>query len=169
MTELTISQALRYSSKLKNQISETRTRAFGSLNHKSGEPTAFSFSEMVGKSEKLSDELANLQGKLAVANATNTINYKKETLTLAHAVKILQELKGRIAWMKTLPCLSNESVTTTDSQWDDDNFKYVKQQVTTLCCLPEADRAEIVDNLQEEFDSLNGAVEALNQTAKLSV
>ncbi len=169
MNKLNISQALRYASKLKNQISETRTRAFGSLNHEAGEPTAFSFNEMLEKSEKLSDELANLQGKLAVANAINTINYKEETLTLAHAVKILQELKGRIAWLKSLPCLANESVTTTDSQWDDDSSKYIKQQITTLCCLPEADRAELVDNLQEEFDSLNGAIEAMNQTTKLSV
>ena len=169
MTELTISQALRYSNKLKNQISETRTRAFGSLNHKSGEPTAFSFNEMLEKSEKLSDELADLQGKLAVANAITTFEYKEDRITLAHAVKILQELKGQIAWLKSLPCLANESVTTTDSQWDDDNSKYVKQQITTLCSLPEADRAEMVDNLQDEFDSLNGAVEALNQTTKLSV
>jgi len=107
--------------------------------------------------------------KKATANPTTNLEDKTYRITLAHAVKILQELKGQIAWLKSLPCLANESVTTTDSQWDDDNSKYVKQQITTLCSLPEADRAEMVDNLQDEFDSLNGAVEALNQTTKLSV
>ena len=47
--------------------------------------------------------------------------------------------------------------------------KYIFKTVTTICSLPEAKRAELVDNLQEEFDTLNGAVELINQTVTLSV
>jgi len=169
MAEVTISQALRYASKLKNQISDARSRAAGSLNHKAGEPTAFSFPEMLAKSEALSSELAALQGKLASVNASSTVEYKGNSITLSHAVRVLQELKGRIAWLKGLPVLQTDTVVTTERSWDDVNDKYINQTSTMICCLPEAKRAEMVDALQEEFDSLNGAVESSNQVVKLTI
>lgn len=169
MTELTISQALRYASKLKNQISDARSRAAGSLNHKAGEATAFSFSEMLSKAESLSCDLAVLQGKLASINASSFVDYKGGLISLSHAVRVLQELKGRIAWLKGLAVLQTESTVSTDKVWDDVNDKYITQTVTTFCNLPEAKRAEMVDTLQDEFDSLNGAVESANQVVKLTI
>jgi hypothetical protein len=169
MTEVTISQALRYTSKLKNQISDARSRAAGSLNHKAGEATAFSFTEMLTKTEALSSELAALQGKLASVNASNVVEYKGSPITLSHAVRVLQELKGRIAWLKGLPVLQTESTVTTERTWDDVNDKYINQTSIMICCLPEAKRAELVDALQDEFDSLNGAVELANQVVKLTI
>jgi hypothetical protein len=169
MPEVTISQALRYASKLKNQISDARSRAAGSLNHKAGESTAFSFPDMLAKADALSSELAALQGKLASVNAASSVEYKGSSITLSHAVRVLQELKGRIAWLKGLPVLQTESTVTTERTWDDVNDKYVNQTSTMICSLPEAKRAEMVDALQEEFDSLNGAVELANQVVKLTI
>lgn len=169
MTEVTISQVLRYASKLKNQIGDARSRAAGSLNHKIGEATAFSFPEMLAKADALSSELAALQGKLASVNASSSVEYKGSSITLSHAVRVLQELKGRIAWLKGLPALQTESTVTTEREWDDVNDKYVNKTSTMICNLPEAKRAEMVDALQEEFDSLNGAVELANQVVKLTI
>jgi len=169
MTEVNISQALRYASKLKNQISEARNRAISSLNHKAGSATAFSFREMLSKTFTIGNELAALQGKLAVINATNTVEYKGYQITLAHAVRILQEIKGRIAWLKALPVLPIEENTSSEKNWDDVLEKYTTQNVTTICNLPEAKKADLVDVLQEEFDLLNGAVESANQTVKLTI
>ena len=169
MAEVTISQALRYASKLKNKISDARSRAAGSLNHKVGEPTAFSFPDMLGKADSLSCELAALQGKLASVNASNTVEYKGVLITLSHAVRVLQELKGRIAWLKGLPVQQAEKIISTERVWDDVTDKYINQTTTTLCHLPEANRAELVDALQEEFDYLNGAIESINQVVKLTI
>jgi hypothetical protein len=169
MAEVTISQALRYASKLKNQVSEARKRAESSLIHKAGEDTAFSFQDMLIKADAASSDLAALQGKLAAANAANTVEYKESPITLSHAVRVLQELKGRIAWAKGLPCQSTETVVNQDRVWDDAVDKYVSKTSTTICSLPEAKRAELVDALQDEFDLLNGAVESTNQVVKLTI
>jgi hypothetical protein len=169
MTEVSISQALRYASKLKNQISEARKRAESSLIHKSGEETAFSFSEMLTKADTASNDLAALQGKLAAANAANTVEYKGNQISLSHAVRVLQELKGRIAWVRGLPCQITETSVNQERSWDDTTDKYVLKTSTTICALPEAKRAELADALQEEFDSLNGSVELTNQMVKLTI
>jgi len=169
MTEVTISQALRYASKLKNRISEARKRAENSLNYKAGEATAFSFEKMMANADAASSELAALQGKLAAVNASSLVEYKGDKITLSHAVRVLQELKGRIAWVKALPCQTTESVVSSDRVWDEGNEKYISKTVTTLCNLPEAKRSDLADALQEEFDSLNGAVESANQKVTLTI
>jgi hypothetical protein len=169
MSEVTISQALRYASKLKSQISEARSRAASSLSHKKDEETAFSFSEMLERADNLSYDLAKLQGKLAVANATAIVKYNEQDITLSHAIRILQELKGRIAWVKALPSLATEIVVTYESDYDELQSKYVRQKIETCCSLPEAKKAALADHLQEEFDALNGAVETINQTVTLTI
>jgi hypothetical protein len=167
MTELSISQVLRYASKLKNQISEARTRAQRSLNHQKDQSTAFDFYEMFNKANSLSDELAALQGKLASANANNTVDYKGNKITLGHAVRILEELKGRISWIKGLNSLDMCETKSSEKVWDETSDKYVLKETITVCALPEADKADRCERLQEEFDLLNGAVESANHIVKI--
>jgi hypothetical protein len=165
---LSISQALRYASKLKGKIADARTRAASSITHKAGEETAFDFKAMLDSADTLSDELAALQGRIAVANATNSVIFEGNQISLSHAVRVLQELKGRIAWVKGLTVLQVESVEQSDVDWDDVAAKSVRKSWRMICRLPEAARAALVDQLQEKFDRLNGAVESINQVTFLT-
>ena len=165
---LSISQALRYASKLKGKIADARTRAASSITHKAGEETAFDFQAMLASSDALSDELAALQGKISVANATNSVTFDGNQISLSHAVRILQELKGRIAWVKGLVVLQVESVEQSDVDWDEVAVKNVKKSWRMICRLPEAAKAALADELQEKFDRLNGAVESINQVTFLT-
>jgi hypothetical protein len=132
---------------------------------------------MMDKADSLSYELAALRGKLAVANAVNTILYSGnfggksdlKEISLAHAISILQELKGRIAWVKGLPCQSVSKISGSSQEWDESAEKYINKPFITFCNLPEAKRAALVDALQEEFDLLNGAVESINQMVKITI
>jgi len=169
MSELTIAQALRFASKLKNQVSDARARAVSSLNHKKDDQTAFDFSEMLEKADSASYELASLHGKLAIVNATNTVQYKGNSISLSHAIRILQELKGRIAWVKALTVAATENYKVAETTWSETAEKYVNGSAEMVCHLPEAKRVALVDSLQDEFDSLNGAVEMINQTVKITV
>ena len=169
MTEISISQALRYSGKLKKQLSDAKERAQRSISHIKGQGTAFSFQEMFDKVNSITDELATLKGKMAIANATNTIDYNGNKITLAYAIRILEEIKGKIAWLKGLPCQQLPETTSTDRVWDEDSDKSVPKTVVTICHLPEASRAELVDNLQEEFDNLNNIVESVNHVVKFVI
>ena len=168
-TEMTIEQAIKYTSKLKKKISDARMRATTSLNHKSDEKTAFDFQEMLTSADVLSYQLAEVQGKLAVKNATNTVKYMDRDITLSHAVRILQELKGRIAWLDGLPSLNTDSVASTERAWDEVSEKYITTPVVTKCNLPAAKKAAMMDALQDEFDLLNGAVNLVNQVVKLTI
>ena len=103
MTTMTISQALRHAKKLKGRIDEARTRAAGCVAFFSDTPVAFDFGEQLKRADSASAELASLQGQLAVANARETLLHDGETITAAHAVRTLQELRGRIAWLRVLP------------------------------------------------------------------
>lgn len=166
---MTISQALRYASQLKGKISDARERAKSSLTHKAGAPAPFSFDDQIKIADDLTDELAALQGKLAEANATNTVDYKGTQISLAHAVRVLQELKGKTAWFKELSCLAADRVESEERSWDEMTDKYISKTVATICGMTQAQRAARVDSLQEEFSSLNGAVESANHTVKLTV
>jgi len=167
--ELTISQAIRYSSKLKSQISDSRDRALSSFIYNKNETPAFNFAEMLSKADSLSSELAELQGKIAFANSNNTIEYKGSVINIAHAIRILQELKGRIAWAKNLPALASAITTHQDAEYDENTGKYNKKTLEKVCCLAQADKANLIDSLQEEFDTLNGIVEFSNQTVKITI
>lgn len=165
----TIDQTLKYAAQLKKKIADARKRAESSLVYKQGETPPFSFSEMMAKEAAISNELAKIQGKLAVANATNTIEYKNDNISLSHAIRLLQELKGRIAWINGLGSLANEQTYSTEAIWDDQKSDYLRKQVVTICNLPEADRAKLVDSLQDEFNLLNGLVDSANKTITISL
>jgi hypothetical protein len=165
MTTMTISQGIRYAAKLKKKISDARDRALSSITHKSVQETAFKFDDMFDLSSSLISQLSKLQGKLSEANSFNTVQYKNDTISLSHAIKILQEIKGQIAWVKSLPSLQTYVVKTVEREWNSKEEEYVNIPVEMICHLPEANKADVVDELQEQFDMLNSAVETVNQTA----
>jgi hypothetical protein len=167
--EYTISQAMRYAATLKAKLSEIKKRASSSLVYKKDSSPPFSFEEQEREYQTLSYQLAKVKGALAVANSTTTIKYKDESITLSHAINMLQEVKGYIAWLKELPCLPSKETNSSDRTWDDANDKYITNQVITCCVLPERIRAEKVDSLQASFDELNWLIESKNQVTKFVI
>lgn len=160
---ISISQALRQAAKLKSQISEARSRAAMSLNFVSGEAPPFDFLEQTDNASLLQDKLIKLKANIATANATTTITYNDVTITLTEAVAMLQELKGEIAWLKTLPVKPAMTTNSATRCWSDELDKYVEKSVQYTCVLPEAHRAEAIDLLQDKFDTINALIEEKNQ------
>ena len=165
MSEMTIAQALRHAKKLKGRIDEARARAVASVNYLKASTPPFRFDEQMARANKAGSELAELQGLLAVANATNTVTHDGHEVTLAHAVRLLQELKGRLAWLRGMS-VKPAAVTGEQSLiYAAGGHQTIIQEVA--CDLPEATKADLVDKIQDQFDALNGAVEALNQTVRI--
>jgi hypothetical protein len=166
MNNMTIAQALRHAKKLKGRIDEARTRATGCVSFYADAAVAFDFAEQLKRADDASAELAELQGRLAVANARETLTHDGATVTVAHAVRVLQELRGRIAWLRALAVKQTE-------RGNEMVAVYIPAQGhmqtprEVVCRLPEATKAARVDELQEKFDTLNAAVEALNHTARI--
>lgn len=166
MQELTISQALRKVKKLKGQIAECRTRAESAVSFVATKPPAFEFSDVFSEMGTLQKELTNLEARLSVTNATTKIDYDGKTMTLFHAVRHLQEMKGTIAWMRGLPVRAHEKTFEDNLVWSGADHKNMPIEWT--CKLPEAIRSTLVSKLQDGFDSLNEVVERANHSTVLS-
>lgn len=153
-------------SKLKGQIAELQLRASTCVSHKASARPAFDFAETMSKMESARRDLVLLETRIALANARATVKFEGSVIPLVQAVRQLQELKGTIAWVKTVP--SRAQAETTEDEFDyDDDMKRVKRSVTWKCGLPEADRAKKVEELQSKFDVLNDAVEQANHVTSL--
>lgn len=166
-TMTTISQALRQAARLKNQISEWQNRAQNSLIFVEGTSPPFDFIEMSNNAEQCAAKLSALKAKIAIANATTRLVYKDKTLALVEAIAVLQELKGRISWLKQLPVKSAITTCSTTRVWSDELDKTVEKSIQTTCCLPEYQRSLVVDELQDQFDELNSLIEEKNQVTHI--
>lgn len=164
--KLTISQCLRQTKKIKRQLADLLSRAQASVSHRTDSPPAFSFENSVAKADALRAELIQLESCLALTNSKTTFDLSGKVVTLAYAVRSLQELKGRISWYKSLGVRAQE--TTVEQDWSfDDDMKRVQVKTEWKCHLPEVAKAEIIDSLQGEFDKINDAVEHMNHITLL--
>lgn len=163
--KITIAQALRRIKKLKGQIAEQSTRAQQSVSYVQGKTPAFRFQESMALRATARIEMLDLESKVAVANAKKTVLHDGNKITLANAVRVLQEMKGDIAFLRGL-VLRAETVREKEQNWDDDTMKHINRvnEITYLSDLTEHDRDNQVKVLQDRFETLNNTVEEANHT-----
>lgn len=163
--DMTISQALRKISKLKGTLKEQLDRASSSVLFE--ETPAFPFMGSWEQAEAARAELIKLETALRITNAMTKFDFKGRPITLAEATCMLQEIKGKIAWLRLLPSQAQAERSVVNIEWDDTVTKQVKVMKKFTCELPEAKRADWVKREQDLFDALNDAVEAVNHRTPL--
>lgn len=163
--KLTIAQALRRIKKLKGQIAENEQRAKSGVSYDATKVPAFRFKESFDKMIAAQDEAIALEAKVAIANATAVVQDGQQVIPVATAVRTLQELKGRIAFLKGLH-LRNEVVKDRQNEWDDTEMKHISRvtETTFVSDLTEQDRDSQIKTLQDRFEVLNNSVEDANHT-----
>lgn len=164
--KVTIAQALRRIKKLKGQIAEQSTRAQQSVSYVQGKVPAFRFHEAMLALGGARDEMLDLESRVAVANAKKTVlDVNGNKLTLSRAVRVLQEMKGQIAFLRGLT-LRAETVREREQTWDEDAMKHINRvtEVTYVSDLSEQTRDLSVKALQDSFEVLNNTVEEANHT-----
>lgn len=163
ITKITIAQAIRRVNKLKGLISEHQDRALIAISYQSDAIPAFNFADSVKAAEDCTAELLALQTRIAFANSTTFLEFEGEKLPLSFAVRILQELKGRISFYNKL-VLRSGVVKNRVSDWDDDLGKSISrvEEITWISDLTEVARDSLVKKLQDRFESLNNLVEDTN-------
>lgn len=171
MVKMTISQALRRVSKLKGQMAEWDARARAASTTVKGKEPEFAFKESVEKLDLLREEVVGLTEAVAVANATNSVEFEKGKVTLAGAIRRLQELKSRIALYKGI-VIRNEKVE--ETEWDADPADYSKRvpnkKVTEfVASISEKDRDAAVKTMQDKFEALNDALESANHRVTIEL
>ncbi len=172
MAELTISQAIRKVNDIKGRLAKNHANASSSVLYLVKEQPAYSFKTELESAENHGRELLRLPTAIAVANATTHLEWEGKKIRLAYAVRRLEELKGQIKWYETL-------VVSAQSKKVDETYDYmvvagsndgpqrVKIEREWKCELPEADRAKLVQKLQDEFNRLNDQVETVNHRTSI--
>lgn len=165
MSEITIAQALRRVKKLKGQIAESSQRAQSGVSYDATKVPEFRFAESFLVMTEAQLEMVALESRIAVANATATVKHLGQEILLTQAVRLLQELKGQIAFLKGLH-LRSETVKDRTNDWDDTEMKHISRvtETTFVSDLTEKDRDRQVKEIQNTFETLNNAVEDKNHT-----
>jgi hypothetical protein len=163
--KMTIAQALRRIKKLKGQIAEHYQRAAAGVSYDITKLPTFRYAEEVAAMFALQDEMVALEARVAIANAIYTVVSDSQEVKLARVIRQLQELKGRIAFLKGLS-LRNETVKDRQAEWDDNEMKHINRvsETTYRSDLTEASRDTQVKTLQDQFEALNNLVEDANHT-----
>jgi len=166
----TISQGLRHIKRLKGRMGELSVRASASVSYEAGKKPPFDFNATREEVGKVREELVRLEAAVARANATTDIRDGDRTLSLAEAIRRLQEIKAEIAWLSGLT-LRQGTERAFEDAWNDEFHRLVRrpQEVTYESCLTEPQRVEQVDALRNRFEALNDAVEAANHRTEIQL
>lgn len=165
MGKMTISQGLRLIKKLKGEIAELTARATQSVSYDEKSPPVYDYDEVSKERDDTILKMVMVEGEVAKANATKTITdpSTKKPITLALAIRILQEMKGQIAFLKSL-AIKEGKETKKEREWDEDEGKTLLKTTETVWItkLKVKDRDNKMKNLKDQFDALNNEVERAN-------
>lgn len=163
--KMTIAQALRRIKKLKGIIAESQHRATAGVSYDVTKVPAFRFEESFEAMKAAQTEMIELESKVAYANATNTVTDGDNSVWLVKSIRELQEMKGRIAFLKGLN-LRSETVKDRQTEWDDTEMKHINRvsETTFVADLTEQARDAAVKKIQDEFEALNNLVEDMNHS-----
>lgn len=157
MSDMTISQALRKMAKLKADVAAWRARASAAVTFQEDSPPAYTFADCMEKAVLAQADLSSLKSLVAVKNATTEVEGK----SLAFCLVLLQEMKGTLEWLKSLPVRAQPKTVTESRDYDDEGKVFTKK-TQFICQMTEADRDAKVAEIQAQFDALNDAVETTN-------
>jgi cysteinyl-tRNA synthetase len=161
MTKLTISQALRTVKSLKGRIGELKGRAAQAVSHEKGTEPAFAFSDLRKDIAAAKEKLIGLETAVAVANALARIDAEGRTMTLAEAIRRLQELKDDLTFFQGLEL--REGVQSAGGyEWDELARSRVQREREFVSALKERERVAEIDRLRDCFERLNNVVEQAN-------
>jgi hypothetical protein len=173
MSKMNVSQALRAVSELKNRVKKHREHAQASVTHDTLTQPAFDFDEEMRGSLAATERLLALQTAIALANATAKVWWRGKTISVAHAVRQLEEWKGQLKWLDEIEgsLLDRAEVTSIRYETREVNgdYKSVSVPVVNVCKLPKAERYKLHETLQADFRELNDIVETSNHVTPIVV
>ncbi len=168
MSHMNIAQGLRRIKKLKGRMGELTTRASTSVSYDVRKKPAFDFQATRSEIAGIREELVTLEASLARANAVTEITCGEAHMTLAEAIRRLQEYKAEMSWLASL-LLRAGVEERTERGYDEGTGRSTVVKITNeyAADLTEVDRAAEIETLRGRFERLNDAVEAANHRTPL--
>lgn len=165
---MNIAQGLRRIKQLKGQMAELTARAASVVSYQQDKEPDFKFDDVRGEIVTVREELIGLEAAVARANATTIIEVDGKRMTIAEAIRRLQEAKAEKAWLAGLR-LRYGTEETSKVDYDTETGRPVRRKETVVWVsrLTEPNRVELQRQLQDRFDRVNDAVETANHRTDL--
>lgn len=162
---MNIAQGLRLVKKLKGKMAELQTRATSVVSWKEGAALDYNFNDVLAELAVVRSDLIATESAIAVANATTMCG----EVTLAGAIRTLQELKSEIAFFRSLNLtygMKDEVL----EEHDEETYRTRRKTVVVSyqSAMTKPQRNNRLESLQADFDALNNRVETLNHRTTLS-
>jgi len=160
---MTIAQGLRRVKKLKGLIKEHKDIAERCVSYNQDKVPDFDFNEEVRIMDTLTNEMVDLKARISAANAVNMVSDGDKEMSLGVAVLALAEMRGVIAFYKTL-FLRSGLEKDKEQEWDDNADKFITRiiETTYVSAMSEKERTAKVRAIEDRFEVLNNAVEDAN-------
>ncbi|MBU0595550.1 hypothetical protein KJ567_02550 [Candidatus Bipolaricaulota bacterium] len=163
---LTIARALRQAKKLKGQVAILDRRLGTCASWREDREADFDFSETLQERNRKVEELTVLRTGIARANASASVAHRGREMSLTEAILRMGELKGL---KKLYAGLQLRRETEREYAGYDDDGRQRHVQLTWTSVWSEAERAGKLDEIQEEIDELNEALEEANHRTPVSL
>ncbi|MEI7512441.1 MAG: hypothetical protein WCK01_03210 [Candidatus Uhrbacteria bacterium] len=167
---LTVSQGLRRVKKLKGLLAEAQTRATQGSTWVEGKEPSFAFEEQRKLRTGFQGEIIRLETAIARANALTRITVEGREVTLAQAIRELQELKADLAWLPQL-ILRAGTEESSEYVYDEVTGRNIprSKSVTHKAALTEPARVAEIQALRDRFETINDAVETANHRTAIEL
>lgn len=161
MAKITKAKALRLIKSLKGKLAELTQKALRNCSWEEGKEPEFQFLDVAEEREKLTGQLVRLKSALAESNATSTVDFEGEEVSVQQAIFTLAELKGEISFYQSLH-LRRDTEEENKRVMGPEGAEYVVVEHIFTSVYTESDREEIVAALKERIETLNDLIETHN-------
>lgn len=162
----TIASAIRTIKSLKSNLSNNSQRLTACVNYNEENPPAWDFDLLLEERKILQEKLIKFETAVAVANANTKLEYNGNKQSLCFWIKKLAEIKSDIATLSLLysnPLDKTINKTPVNKYHPSTGQLYTETvEIVHICRLPQAKKANLIDQMQKEFDELNILVERTN-------
>jgi predicted nuclease with TOPRIM domain len=171
MKKLSIAQALRAIKTLKGNLADLTRRAAGVVSYvkEDGQPE-FDFAELRKEIHETRENLISLESSVTQANAVTKIEAQGKEMTLAEAIRRLQENKAEQTWLSGLHFQSGTEKRHDGYETDERGRQTPRVVIVNhVSALSEKGRLEELKSLKERFEELNNALESANHRTVLDL
>jgi hypothetical protein len=165
---MNISEALRKIKKIKGELAIHQARLTSSVSWTDSNKPTYSYEDTFNSIKSLSEELVELESKVAEKNATIKVMLKDKQVSLCNLIKRAQEVKSRITLISSL-VIRNEILVTKDRFYSNEEDKYITEKIVVQyqSAITEVQKDRIIQELKDEFELLNTMLEDANHKTVL--
>jgi len=183
--KITVGAALRQLAALKGKIAKSTVNALNAVQYPENEKPVFKYQDEQTKRTELIKKFVDLSAAVAESNGATRIDCGDDigSISAAKLIRILQETKGEIAYLKNVGTKAlgtkkvileqrrdkREDIVDANGRFSGQRIVEVIEQTTIVSEITTKEVAEKIEELEAKFERLNMLLEKSNHTTLIQV